>query len=338
MSQRPTRSALVSAFQIVSGACGKISSTSMDWMLKLTSFMNRFPSKITEFGDPVAPEDAIEAHPVDQRGQPIWPGAVEHVSAFRPFRHQPGQLQRFEMLGDGALGDAASPRQFRDRDFAGLYHPLEHGAPRGIGEGAHDGGDDSVFAHGYKLACTNALVNANLSEWWISPHSGLFGRVSGIQNSTGSTAIPTTAIITPGMIAQPVRSTSNCASQGVSPPKMARGGGGAQRQAAQPPLARKLFGGGDRTHGADAAGDSGEDHRAEQRPRSCEPLAISQNRVTGRTALATPRNTSTGRLPSRSDNMPTSGVTRMTATAAKVDSHSEARSVSDPAEVRKAGT
>ena len=60
--------------------------------------------------------------------------------------------------------------------------------------------------------------------------------------------------------------------------------------------------------------------------------------VTGRTMLPSASNASTGLRPIRSDSRPTNGVTRITITAAAVDSHSASRSVSEPAEVRNAGT
>jgi len=69
-----------------------------------------------------------------------------------------------------------------------------------------------------------------------------------------------------------------------------------------------------------------------------DPLAISANIVIGSTALAAHSARRTGRRPDRSDHQPTSGVTRITATAAMVDSHNASRSPSAPAEVRKAGT
>ena len=60
--------------------------------------------------------------------------------------------------------------------------------------------------------------------------------------------------------------------------------------------------------------------------------------VIGKMALASASAASTGFLPIRSDKAPTNGVTRMTTTAAAVDSHSAAFSLSAPAVVRKAGT
>ncbi len=54
-------------------------------------------------------------------------------------------------------------------------------------------------------------------------------------------------------------------------------------------------------------------------------------------ALAAARATRTGFLPSLSDRIPTNGVTRMTTTAAAVESQSEVASLSAPADVMKAG-
>ncbi len=53
-------------------------------------------------------------------------------------------------------------------------------------------------------------------------------------------------------------------------------------------------------------------------------------------AMASP--ISTGLRPIRSDNAPVNGVTRITATAASVDSHSEWLSARWPEELRNAGT
>ena len=77
---------------------------------------------------------------------------------------------------------------------------------------------------------------------------------------------------------------------------------------------------------------------APRRARALDPLAISANIVIGRTALAAQSASSTGRRPLLSDHQPISGVTRITATAAMVESHSALRSVSALAEVRNDGT
>ena len=68
------------------------------------------------------------------------------------------------------------------------------------------------------------------------------------------------------------------------------------------------------------------------------PPAISENIEMGSTALSAASANSAGLRPKRSDSRPTTGVTRITATAAIVDSHSASVSLILPAELRKAGT
>ena len=65
---------------------------------------------------------------------------------------------------------------------------------------------------------------------------------------------------------------------------------------------------------------------------------MSENMVAGSNALPTASRISAGLRPHRSEARPTKGVTRITTTAAIVDSHSDTSSLSDPAEVMKAGT
>ena len=91
------------------------------------------------------------------------------------------------------------------------------------------------------------------------------GAVSFIIRNSGRTQRPTTAIIAPGAIAQPVRSTSSWASKGVRPPKIAVAPGRAQREAGDPPFAGELLGGGDGADRADPAGKRREHQRADQR-------------------------------------------------------------------------
>src|ERR1700677_3851892 len=69
-----------------------------------------------------------------------------------------------------------------------------------------------------------------------------------------------------------------------------------------------------------------------------EPPAIREKSVIGRIALNRLRPIRTGFRPTQSDKMPAKGVTRMTASAAAVESQSESLSLSFPAEVRNVGT
>ena len=68
------------------------------------------------------------------------------------------------------------------------------------------------------------------------------------------------------------------------------------------------------------------------------PPAIIANSVIGRIAPETATAISTGRRPIRSESMPTSGVTAITASAANVESHSDSPSLISPTEVRNVGT
>ena len=106
-----------------------------------------------------------------------------------------------------------------------------------------------------------------------------------------------------------------------------------------PAFAGKLLGGRHRAHGADAAGDTGQHHGAEQERAPADRRPSGVNSATGRTALATAsaeQHAACGR--SGRTAMPASGVTRITATAARVESPSAALSLSAPVETRKAGT
>ena len=78
--------------------------------------------------------------------------------------------------------------------------------------------------------------------------------------------------------------------------------------------------------------------KAPARALTCDPLAIRENMVIGSSMLAMLRAASTGLRPTLSDNAPMKGVTRITTTAATVDRVSDAFSLNEPAEVRKAGT
>src|ERR1700722_1787518 len=78
--------------------------------------------------------------------------------------------------------------------------------------------------------------------------------------------------------------------------------------------------------------------RAPNRAHEGEPLDIREKSVTGRIALNAAREIRTGFRPTRSDKIPAKGETRMTATAAAVDSRSEASSSSFLVETRNAGT
>src|SRR4051794_2887861 len=123
-----------------------------------------FLQESSEIGEAVTPEHAVMAHPVDERREALRLGAVVNVAAFGAFRDQPGQLQRLEVLRDGALRHPAPPRQFDHGDLVGTDDPLEHGPPGGIGERAHDGIDGGGLDHANQLAFTNPLVNTNLSD------------------------------------------------------------------------------------------------------------------------------------------------------------------------------
>src|ERR1700737_3494686 len=47
----------------------------------------------SEVGEPLAPEDAVVAHPIDERREPLRLGAIEDVATLRPLGDQAGLLQ-----------------------------------------------------------------------------------------------------------------------------------------------------------------------------------------------------------------------------------------------------
>src|SRR5258706_13586046 len=59
--------------------------------------------KGSEVGELLAPEGAVVAHPIDKWGETLRLGAVVDLAALGAFGDQAGQLQRLEVLGDGAL-------------------------------------------------------------------------------------------------------------------------------------------------------------------------------------------------------------------------------------------
>src|SRR4051812_13196027 len=75
MNQRAISSPDVSARQIVAARCVP--------PLTAASLMVSLLQKGAEIGEPLAPEDAVVAHPVEKRGQSLGFGVVENVAALR---------------------------------------------------------------------------------------------------------------------------------------------------------------------------------------------------------------------------------------------------------------
>jgi hypothetical protein len=88
----------VRARQILSGVCGITRSTTIERVAGATSVMGPFFQQGFEAIEPVAPEGAVEAHPVDQRDESLRPGAVVGVEAGPPVAHQAGMRQDAEVL------------------------------------------------------------------------------------------------------------------------------------------------------------------------------------------------------------------------------------------------
>src|SRR5258705_12357011 len=122
--------------------------------MRRRSWIN-FLQQCFEFCKAFAPEDAVVAHPVDQRLEAFRLGAVIDLPAFGALGDQAGLLQGLEVLRNGALRHAAPSRQFDDGDLVGADDPLKHGPPCGIGKRAHDGVDGSGFGHGKPIAYAN---------------------------------------------------------------------------------------------------------------------------------------------------------------------------------------
>src|SRR5436190_3263086 len=165
----------------------------------------------------------------------------------------------------------------------------------------------------------------------------LIGAVSRIVRNTGSTPSATTAIIAPGAMVQPVRSISHWASSGVRPPKTAV----AMVAPSARPVTRPSPGNCSAVATAPTALNApatAASASAPRRARMGAPLAISENIEIGSAALSSDSRIRMRRRPTRSDQAPVKGVTRITTTAARVDSHRESRSLKRPAEDRKAGT
>lgn len=95
-------------------------------------------------------------YPIDEGCQALGAGAVIDVAALRALDDEAGQLQRLEVLGDGALGDTTSARQLGDRDLVGLGDPLEHGPSRRVGQCAQNGVNSSDLGHEEQLVISNS--------------------------------------------------------------------------------------------------------------------------------------------------------------------------------------
>jgi hypothetical protein len=75
--------------------------------------------------EPLAPEGAVEAHPIDQRRQTLRLGAVVGLTTLAPVVHQAGLLQDTEMLGHRRLRDSGPAGQGSHGLFAVAAQPFE---------------------------------------------------------------------------------------------------------------------------------------------------------------------------------------------------------------------
>src|SRR5258706_13763936 len=83
-----------------------------------------------KIGETLPPEDAVMAHPTDQRGEPLRLGAIKDIAAFAALGDQASLLQRFQVRRDGALRHITPPRQLQHGVSLCLDDPPENGPPR----------------------------------------------------------------------------------------------------------------------------------------------------------------------------------------------------------------
>jgi hypothetical protein len=88
--------------------------------------------------EPFAPEGAIDAHPIDERSQSLWPRAVMRFASLAPVAHQLGILQNAEVFGNGRLRYAGTIRQRMYGLLPIAGEVLEDGSTGRVGESLED--------------------------------------------------------------------------------------------------------------------------------------------------------------------------------------------------------
>ena len=113
-----------------------------------------------EHVQPIAPEALVEREPLMGAGkragiEPADMGAPAHLAA-----HQPGTLQRLDVLGGGLQGDGEGLCELADRALAG-GEIAQHLPPRGVAQGVEDGVElpDQRFNHMVEYGLRRPIVN-----------------------------------------------------------------------------------------------------------------------------------------------------------------------------------
>src|SRR5262249_9363806 len=140
-------SAVVSAFHTFSGGWAKKSSATMSRVSGAVPAAGRRAGLVIvhllqygpEVGKALAPEDGVDAEPVDQRRQSPVLAAIVDEPALPPLAQQARLLPRTHVLGDRRLGAVVLPGQRAHGQLACLGDLLEHRAPRRVAQHAHDG-------------------------------------------------------------------------------------------------------------------------------------------------------------------------------------------------------
>jgi hypothetical protein len=96
--------------------------------------------------EPVAPESAVEAHPIYQRRQSFLLGAVMSLTSVSPVAYESGKLQDTQVFGYRGLRDTRVAGQHSHGLFAVAAQPLEDcpagwigkGLKKAVGGGIHE--------------------------------------------------------------------------------------------------------------------------------------------------------------------------------------------------------
>jgi hypothetical protein len=122
------------ARQIFSGGCGISRSTTRE-RVAAGLVIDASHSTGFETVETVAPEGAIETHPVDERHQTLRLGAVVDAASFRSIANQAGELQHAQVLGHRGLRHAGAIRQGADGLLAVADQALEDRSTGRVGKG-----------------------------------------------------------------------------------------------------------------------------------------------------------------------------------------------------------
>jgi hypothetical protein len=86
-----------------------------EWLMKNTSSRPWVGFRPIQPGfeaiEPLAPEGAMGAHPVDQGRQDLWLSAVVGLASLALAAYRSGQFQNAQVLGDGRPGDSGPAGQ-----------------------------------------------------------------------------------------------------------------------------------------------------------------------------------------------------------------------------------